>query len=203
MTQQADLLVIGAGGHASVLLDELFTLGRPIRGILDTGIQVGTPMMGSSVIGDDRYLDSCPADGIELVNGIGMLPSRPRRIEFFHEMTERGFQFASVVSNNATLSPSVTLQAGAQVMAGVVLQPNVMIRENVVVNTGSSIDHDCTLESNVWISPGVTICGGVQIGRDSYISAGAVILQNANIKPGSVVRAGAVVKPSDPSCCFD
>jgi UDP-perosamine 4-acetyltransferase len=196
MSKGLPVLVLGGGGHACVLLDQLRNAERQVLGVLDPNAMVGTSIMENPVVGDDSYLDTLAPGKIELINGIGMLPGNLRRIECFNNLTFRGFKFASVISDEAAISASVTFEVGAQVLRGVVIQPNVFVGKNVVVNTNSSIDHGCVLESNVWISPGVTICGDVRIGENSYISAGVTILQGVSLKPQTVIPAGSVVKPN-------
>jgi sugar O-acyltransferase (sialic acid O-acetyltransferase NeuD family) len=194
MKKTLPVLMIGAGGHAGVLLGELRNEKKVIFGVLDPKLTIGSSFMGSNVLGDDKYLARCSVEEVHLINGLGMLPGDSKRNEVFKELTTRGFSFSSVVSKRAIISESATLMHGAQVMAGAVIQPEASIGENAVVNTNSSIDHGSILEANVWVSPGVTVCGDVKIGRDSYISAGAIILQGVTIRPGTVVPAGTVVK---------
>jgi len=195
MKKALPVLIIGAGGHAGVLLGELRNEKKVIYGVLDSKLTIGSSFMGSNVLGDDNYLAQCSAENFHLINGLGMLPGNSKRNELFNELTTRGFCFSSVISKRAIISESAILMHGAQVMAGAVIQPEVRIGENAVVNTNSSIDHGSILEANVWVSPGVTVCGDVKIGRDSYISAGAIILQGVTIRSGTVVPAGIVVKP--------
>jgi UDP-perosamine 4-acetyltransferase len=195
MKKALPVLIIGAGGHAGVLLRELRNEKKAIYGVLDPKLTIGSSFMGSNVLGDDNYLAQCSAEKFHLINGLGMLPGNSKRNEVFSELTTRGFYFSSVISKRAIISESAALMHGAQVMAGAVIQPEVRIGENAVVNTNSSIDHGSILEANVWVSPGVTVCGDVKIGRDSYISAGAIILQGVTIRPCTVVPAGTVVKP--------
>ena len=195
MKKNLPVLMIGAAGHAGVLLGELRNEKKTIFGVLDPKLTIGSSFMGSNVLGGDNYLAQCSVEEVCLINGIGMLPGGSKRNKVFSELATRGFFFSSVVSKGAIVSESATLMHGAQVMAGAVIQSGVCIGENAVVNTNSSVDHGSILEGNVWVSPGVTVCGDVKIGRDSYISAGAIILQGVTIRPGTMVPAGTVVKP--------
>jgi len=197
MIKGPQLLVIGGGGHACVLLDELQKAEQPVIGILDQNKAKESAIMGFPILGDDKYLETCSVEEVKLINGVGMLPGNSLRVDLFDRLTAKGFDFVSVVSEDSVVSDSAKLHSGVQIMAGAVIQSSVSIGNNAVINTNASVDHHCKLGPNVWVSPGATICGDARIGHDSYIGAGSVILQNVSVPPGTLVPAGAVVKPGD------
>ena len=49
----AAMIVVGGGGHASVLLDELLVSGYKVLGIVDPNLSIGTKVLYSKVLGDD------------------------------------------------------------------------------------------------------------------------------------------------------
>ena len=192
----AAMIVVGGGGHASVLLDELLVSGCKVLGIVDPNLAVGTKVLYSKVLGDDEYLTQHSPAQIRLVNGIGALPGSKGRKNVAKKLESEGYKFCSVVSNRATISDSAKIFDGAQILAGAIIQTKVQVGEHVVVNTGATIDHDCVVAENVWISPGAILCGSVTVEPDVYIGAGAVVIQNITLGTGATIAAGSVVTKS-------
>jgi sugar O-acyltransferase (sialic acid O-acetyltransferase NeuD family) len=192
---KTDLIIIGAGGHAKVLIDCLEQ--QPdvtILGILDNNQNMHDKLvLGVRVLGgDDKIADYDPAK-VQLVNALGSVDIPLRRKALFSQFKSVGFRFYSVIHASAIIAPSVQLGEGVQVMAGAILQPDCKIGANVIINTGASLDHDVTVEDNVHIAPGVVVSGNVYIETDSHIGARAVILQGMQIGQRCLVGAGAVV----------
>ena len=127
------IIVVGAGGHASVLLDELFIGGYNVLGIVDPNLSVGTKVLYSKVLGDDEYLAQHSPAQIQLVNGIGALPQSKGRKTVAKKLEIKGYNFCSVVSSHAAISDSSEISDGAQILAGAVIQTNVQVGEHVVV----------------------------------------------------------------------
>lgn len=188
------VLILGAGGHAKVLVEALLADGALIAGILDADpARLGDTVLGVPVIGDDRIADDFPCDAVRLVNGIGSIGLPALRRAIFERFLARGFAFATVVHPSAVVASDVELGEGAQVMAGVVLQPGCHIGRNAIINTRASVDHDCTIGDHAHIAPGVTLSGGVTVGSGCHLGTGATVIQGVRIGDGSVVGAGAVV----------
>lgn len=188
------LIVIGAGGHARVLIDALRRTNRHILFATDTDPALeGRDVFGVRVEGpDERVFDHDP-NAVELVNGVGSVAAPTNRQRVFERFTERGYPFASVVHPNAVVAESVELAEGVQVMAGAVIQAGARIGPNCLVNTGVSIDHDAVIAAHVHVAPGATLSGGVTVGETTHVGAGAVIIQQVAIGRNAVVGAGAVV----------
>lgn len=188
------VLIIGAGGHAKVLLATLQLLQKPVLGLLETDVtKIGMTVLEVPIVGTDEEVLRYAPEGIELVNGMGSVQSTIKRQEIFDTFKEKGYFFFNVIHPSAILAADVTLGEGVQVMAGAVLQTGVKVGSNSIVNTRASLDHDCILEDHVHIAPGVTLSGNVHIGQNSHIGTGAVIIQNIRIGSNSLIAAGAVV----------
>ena len=69
---KAPLLMIGAGGHAKVLLSALRRSGESVAGLVDADASLhGSSVLGVQVLGgDDEVLKRAPGE-VRLVNGIG------------------------------------------------------------------------------------------------------------------------------------
>lgn len=189
------VVILGAGGHAKVLLSLLRAIGAEIRGVCDPGLTASGVAVWRevAVLGGDEVLDGLDPTSIALVNGMGQVVGSNRRQSLFVALQARGFQFPTLVHPAAWVDPSVALQAGVQVMAGAVIQPDSTIGANTIVNTGARVDHDCIIGEHVHIAPGAVLCGSVRVAPGAFIGAGATVIQGLSIGEGCVVGAGAVV----------
>lgn len=194
------LFMLGAGGHAKVLLDALIFSGFKVDGVVDPVLaETDEFWRAIAVIGDDDgLLKTGPAE-IMLVNGIGSLPGKSLRQRLFAQFRMAGFNFLSVVHPSALMGSGVVLGEGTQLMAGSIVQADSTIGDNSIVNTGALIDHDCVIGSHVHIAPGVVISGGVKVGDGAHIGTGASIIQGVAIGAGAVIGAGTVVVKDVPA----
>jgi len=191
-----EIVVIGGGGHAGVLISILKKLNTwKIVGytdIVDKGSILGIQYLGDDVIleKDRNKYKKCSA-----VIGLGILSLLDinKRIEIKERLEKFGYNLPPIVSPSAVINENVNLGKATVVFDNVVINTGTKIGENVIVNTSSSIDHDCQIESNVHIAPGVTLSGGVVVGNKSFIGAGASIIHNINICDNCIIGAGAVV----------
>lgn len=200
----ADLILIGNGGHARVVLDALKAMGRVCVGVAAPD---GDSFEGVPGIGDDQAAWAAFPDGAEAALGLGGVPARGRtgtelRRSVYEAYVGAGFRFPSVIGRGAIVSPAAGLKDGVQIMAGAVVQPGARLGRNALVNTGARIDHDTTLEDHAVVAPGAVLCGGVSVGVGAFIGAGAVVLQEVRIGTGAVVAAGVVVTGDVPDGGF-
>lgn len=187
------IVVIGAGGHARVVIDVLRQANVSFLGIVDPKLGMGEVFAGLSVLGNDAFLDDLDPSGVLLANGIGSMPGVETRWKIQEDLGRKGFEFVNVIHPSAIISSDVDLAEGVQIMAGTILQPGVSIGRGSIVNTASSIDHDCVIGANCHIAPGVTLSGDIKIYDNSHIGTGASIIQGVTIGKNSVVAAGSVV----------
>lgn len=191
------LIILGAGGHAKVLIDALIASSAVINGIVDPNPALsGTSILGVPVLGGDDVVAGFDPSHIRLVNGVGSIGLPLKRQQVFDKFKAMGYGFATVAHPSAIVSSDVIIGEGAQIMAGAVIQPGCQIGSNSIINTRASVDHDCIIGDNVHISPGVTLSGGVVVGAGSHIGTGATLIQGISVGSGSMVAAGAVVTKS-------
>lgn len=187
------LILLGAGGHAKVLLDLAHRCSLPVLGVYDplfAGRGV-TEWRGLPVLGDDGAVDSHAPDEVLLVNGVGGLAGQSGRRDLYEAFHARGFRFATLVHPSALIGEGVFLGEGAQVMAGAVLQADTRVEDNAIINTRASIDHDCVIGPHAHVAPGAVLCGDVWVGESVHIGSGAAVIQGLRIAEHAVVGAGA------------
>jgi UDP-perosamine 4-acetyltransferase len=188
------VIVVGAGGHARVLIDALQRSGHTILFATDVDVaKRGQSVLGITVAGGDEAIAAHVPGTVLLAIGVGSVGKDDTRRATFERFAREGHRFATVVHPNAVVAPDVTLLDGAQVMAGAVVQTGSCIGRNAIVNTGACVDHDCRVGDHAHIAPGATLSGGVEIGEGTLVGTGACVIQSIRIGSGSVVAAGAVV----------
>ncbi len=192
-------VIVGAGGHAAVILDLLIERQEDVLFLTDADpAQHGTQRRGVRVAGGDEHLASLDPAAVKIALGIGAggsdLPGRlAARRAIADDLRRRGFQLPSLVHPAATVSGGATLGDGAQIMAGAVVQTGARIGRDAIVNTRAGIDHDCILGDGAQAAPGATLGGDVRVGQDAWIGLGASVIQGVSIGAGALVAAGAVV----------
>jgi UDP-perosamine 4-acetyltransferase len=190
---QKPVVLLGAGGHARVLIEALRACHRNIMGVLTPEYDTGTVFQGLVVLGGDERSEELDPGEVELVNGIGSLPGIGLRWRVREKYLQKGFSFSTVVHPGAVLAEDIRLEAGTQVMAGCIVQPGVRIGADTILNTGVVIDHDCRIGKCCHIAPGCTLSGGVNLGRDVHLGTGTTVIQNISIGNGAVIGAGSVI----------
>ncbi len=188
------VIVIGAGGHAKVVISALQNQGATILGIVDAAVaKKEEAILGVAVIGDDDAVLQYGKEEIFLVNGIGSIASTQLRRNVFLKFKEWGYRFMVLIHPAATIAADVELREGSQVMAGAVIETGTVIGVNAIVNTGATVNHDCLVGEHAHLAPGVTLCGGVMIDEGVHIGAGATVIQNINVGANAVLGAGSLV----------
>ncbi len=193
------VIVLGAGGHAKVLLEALKLNGVEVFGLTDIAQNKnwGT-MSGFNIIGNDDEILKYRDEGLFLVNGIGSIRVSPLRREAFERCKGQGYKFIQVIHPGSVVAEGVRLGEGVQIMAGAVIQPGTCIGDNSVINTLAAVDHDCEIGSHVHVSPGAVLSGGVKLGNGTHVGTGAVVIQGIQIGANCLIAAGAVVTKDIP-----
>ncbi len=186
----AELVLIGAGGHARVLLDAMRRCGLHPAGVIDKAQPAADfPLR---LLGGDECLPALPRS-TRLVMGVGGSRSPARRRALFEHAKSLGFAFQTVVHPAAVVGKGVVLGEGCQVMAGVVIQAGTRLGENVIANSGAVIDHDGRIGDHVHVAPGAVLAGAVTVGACTLVGTGASVAPNVSIGANTLIGAGAVV----------
>lgn len=190
------MVVIGAGGHAKVVVELARSCGFEVVGCLDAD---DTPrlVVGAPVIGKDEMAASLLSDGVRFA-ALGIGSNRVReRISV--ELEALGFTLPALISPNAVVSPSAEVERGAIVMPCAVLNAECRIGPFGIVNTSASVDHDCRLGIAVHVAPGSRIAGSVVIGDRAMIGVGSAVAPGVTIGADATLGAGATAIHDIPS----
>ena len=193
MDKRPALVIVGASGHAKVVIDIVEKEGRlRIASLLDDNPALhGKAFFGYRVAGQTASIIAGASGERPLVLvAIGDNSVR-RRIAGW--LRENGFELARAVHPHAQVGRGATIGAGTAIMAGAVVNSDAAIGENVIVNTGATVDHDCVVGDGVHLAPGVHLCGGVRVGAGAFVGAGTVIIPGIRVGDNAVVGAGSTL----------
>ena len=189
-----NLLILGAGGHSSVVCDTIFSLHpniniailddkHPFPSVLDNNLQVLGPL---------SY--SLNASTLYQWGSAFVAIGDPKiRLKWIQKLSAFGYSIPFFVHKTAFVSPSAVIGSGSIVMANSVIQSHVVVGTACILNTMSSVDHHCSLGDSIHICPGVHIAGNVDIGSFSWIGIGSSVIEGVNIGSNSFVASGASV----------
>lgn len=186
MTSAGSWVVIGAGGHAAVVISTIQAMGGTVRAIFDDDPRRhGSKVLDVTVLGP---VASCRAGtGEKAVLGVG--DNRVRR-----DLAARlRLPWSVVIHPSAVIHPSVTIGEGSVVFAGAVLQPRTSIGRHVIVNTAASVDHDGLLENFAHVAPGAHLSGHVTLREGALMGVGSAAIPGAVVGAWAVVGAGGAV----------
>jgi sugar O-acyltransferase (sialic acid O-acetyltransferase NeuD family) len=179
-------IVIGAGGHAKVVISALHAAGWRVEAAYDDDpTKLGQRILGVEIRGPISDLD--PQSPTRAVIALG--DAALRRSIAFHF----GFDWITAVHPTAWVDPTATVGPGVVVCAGAVIQPGCRIGRHAIVNTQAGIDHDCRIGDFAHVGPGANLAGGVRIGADSLIGTGANVIPGICVGARTTVGAGATV----------
>jgi sugar O-acyltransferase (sialic acid O-acetyltransferase NeuD family) len=185
--------VLGAGGHAKVIVATLRAMGREVVGcyVRDANATM-IPVLGVPIL-DERAL---PTADVELVLAIGDNALRARLAQ---KLGAAGVLWATAVHPRAIVEPGVVVEPGAMICAGAVLQVDVRVGAHAIVNTSAHVDHDGVVGAFAHVGPGAHVAGDVTIEEGAFVATGASIIPGRRVGAWSVVGAGGVVVTDVPA----
>lgn len=194
MREAQELVVLGAGGHAKVVVATLQAAGRGVSRVLDDDPDTwGTRLLGVPVEGPIARLslNSHPClDAGDAIAAIAAIGDNRIRQEL---TTTYPLAWATAVHPRAWVDPRADVGEGSVVFAGAVVEPDAVLEAHVIVNTGAVVNHDCRVGSYVHVAPAASLAGGVEVGEGSLIGMGSVVLPGVRLGAWVTVGAGAVV----------
>lgn len=193
MSRERPVVLLGAGGHAAVLVDALTASGRRPEAALVRAGDAASGVLGVPLVDEREAADRYPPERFELAMAVVGFGPGVRRHRLAQRWRDLGYRFATVVHPAAVVAASATLDEGVQVLAASVLQPRCRVGRDAIVNTGAIVEHDCSLAAGCHLAPRATLGGAVAIGARSQIGLGALVIEGRTVGDDSLVAAGAVV----------
>lgn len=189
-----NVIVIGSGGHAKVIIDIIQSMNKyKIIGITSQSFIKGEMFIGHEVIGDIDVLREYNPMECLIAMGIGGFRDNLTREKNFIAIKNMGFSFLNVIHPSAIISKTCLFGEGIVIFPGVILNTDVSVGDNTIIATGSTIDHETVIGKHTLVSAGVTIGAYTKINDHALIALGAKVVSGINIGKNSLVAAGAVV----------
>jgi sugar O-acyltransferase (sialic acid O-acetyltransferase NeuD family) len=184
-----NIIIIGAGGHASSLLDLIESTKKyKILGFLCNKKKIGINFNGYKILGKDNYLKKIKKNKPLVALGFSSYKNLDSYKKKFLEIKSQGFLIPSIISRHSYVSKKVKIGEGVNIFHGVIVNNNCIIDNGVTINSKTLIEHDCHLSSFVHISTGCIINGSVRIGEKSFIGSGTVIKENIKINKKKFIK---------------
>lgn len=186
------LILLGAGGHATVLAEILQQSGKTLLGLAGPEAATSGLLAALPYLGDDAAMTQPPAS-VRLVNGLGSTNNTAARARLFQHFRAAGYRFADVRHPTAIISPSAQTGEGLQALAGCVINSEARLGDNVLVNSRAVVEHHCHIGDHSHIASGAILCGDCRLQAGVHVGAGATVKQGIQIGANAVIAAGAVV----------
>jgi sugar O-acyltransferase (sialic acid O-acetyltransferase NeuD family) len=198
MTNEIPLLILGAGGTASDVL-ELFAdstgpdgMRYHVLGLLDDN-----PDLHGESVGEHRILGSLADLGrwpeAMVADTLGSPRSHRRRAGIIAHLGIDPGRFATLVHPTAVVADSAVIGTGAIVYPHTMIGPRVQLGSHVIVLSHSVVNHDSRIGAYTILASHVACAGRVTVGADCYLGMGSCLIQDAHIGNGALVGMGSVV----------
>ncbi|HZZ26612.1 MAG TPA: acetyltransferase [Pirellulales bacterium] len=181
-----ELIVVGAGGHAKVVISSLRASGWEVRAVYDDDRKKwNRKIMGINIEGPIEKLSE--PDHFPAVIAVG----DPLFRQYLAERYDR--DWVTVLHPRAYVDATATVGPGSVVFAGAIIQPDVVIGAHAIINTSASIDHDCAIADYAHMAPGAHLAANVHVQRGAFLGTGAHVIPGITIGEYTIVGAGSTV----------
>ncbi|SHI56061.1 UDP-perosamine 4-acetyltransferase [Roseomonas rosea] len=185
------VVIVGAGGHAKVVIEALRAAGfPPPLGLVDPH-PPGPTVMGVTVLGGDEMLPRLKAEGAEAA--VVALGGNALRLRVGDHLVSMGYALPVLLHPAAQISPSARVAEGAVVMARACIGPDATLGRLAIVNTNAVVEHDNVIGSGAHVAPGCALAGNVTLGDRALLGVGSAVRPGITIGADAVVGAGSAV----------
>lgn len=191
------LVLVGAGGHAKVVVEVARAQGRfGIVGVIDPR-PPGTAVLGVPVLGGDEALPRLRAEGVAWA--FVALGGNALRQRIGGELRAMGFRLATLVHPSAVVVPSASVGEGAVLMARAVVSAEARVDDLAILNTGAVVEHDNLIGTAAHVAPLAALAGNVHVGARALVGAGSAVRPGVTIGEDAIVGAGSAVVADVPA----
>lgn len=187
------VIVVGAGGHARVLVSLLGQLPDvDIVGVLDrTPATMGEVIGCSKVVATFNDLPTLYHRGVTWAAlAVG---DNGERGKLFACLKADGFSIITARHPSAVVEPDVTIGEGSVICCGAILCAGAVLGAGVIINSGAIVDHEGQIGDFAHIGPGSCVAGRATIGERTFIGTGSRVIDKIRIGANCVIGAGSVV----------
>ena len=164
------IIIVGAGGHARVVLDAILKSGDyEVIGFADDNLFTGMEVAdGYSVICNLNSMHAFRESIDRFIVAIG--DNRARA--YIYQTLKNDYEPAIIIHPDATIAKNVEIGGGTVVLAQSVINSHVKVGVNCLINSLCLIDH------------------GTVIGEHSHIAQGTIIGSDVHIPPNCLTELG-------------
>jgi len=148
---------------------------------------------GLPVISFDNIESKYSIDEYKLFIPLSYTKVNKLREHKFLEAKEKGYNFISYISPQATISSNAIIGENCFIFEDNTIQPFVTIEDNCILWSGNHIGHHSTIKANCFIASHVVISGGCDIGENTFIGVNATLRDHIKIGKSNVIGAGALI----------
>ncbi len=190
------MVILGAGGHASEVLDVLIQNGNEaLEGLLlFDNVNADVTKHNIPILKNIDDLKQAFKTDNRFVIATGN-PVVRQKLDLM--ATQAGGVCTALIANNAKISSmDVKIGDGVNIMQDVIIFPSVAIGKGVLINARALVHHNSTIGAYSEIGPGSIITGNCFLGERVQLGAGCVLLPNVSIADDVVIGAGTTVTKS-------
>jgi sugar O-acyltransferase (sialic acid O-acetyltransferase NeuD family) len=189
------IVMIGSGGHASVLAEILLQQGREILAVISLeDINEFSVFKGIKHLRNDCDVLTFNKEQVLLVNGIGMMPRSNLKKNINEYFLSLGYRFETVIADSALVSTNAVIESGVQILSAVIINAGTKIGAHTIINTASLVEHDCNIGSYNHLAPRCVLCGQINTGENVFIGANATVINNVLLSSNCIVGAGCTIR---------
>lgn len=194
---QNKLVVIGAGGLATQLIDDLQQQYGPYLCFVDQVTQPPPQQFFGYLVCStlQQVTDWYGPAPFPLIVAVG---ATVQRAALWHQWLQWG-RPVSIISKQAIVSPHARISTmGCLLLSRCLVEAEASMEQGCLINAGAQIHHHVRLGEFATIGPGALLLGGCSIGRDTEVGAGAIILPGITVGDNCIIGAGALVTKDVP-----
>ena len=187
------LIIIGASGHAKVIIDIVEKQSKyELLGLIENNPNLEKKLLGFGILGDESILSETIYNDVHLFIAIGDNWIRhlvKERISALHP----NIKFGTLIHPSAQIAKGVKIGEGVCIMAGAIVNSDSTIDNFSIINTKASMDHDGHLGAFASLAPNATTGGNVTIGNFTSVGISATLKHGIQIGSHGVIGGGALV----------
>ncbi len=184
------MLIIGAGGFAAQIIDDLeLTFGNNLCFWSQT-ISKYDFISHYPLLTNDVEVKKYFKENSEYILAVGTPKIRET---LFLKFSTLGGKNISFISPAAKVSRYAEMEKGVIVSSDAVIEAGTFIKVGCLINKKALVTHGCKIGPFCEIGPGAILNGDCIIGEKCFIGAGAIVIPKKNIGNDVVIAAGAVV----------
>ncbi|WP_198027628.1 acetyltransferase [Seonamhaeicola sp. S2-3] len=195
MNKKTNIVIIGASGHARVIIDILERNNQyNIVGLIDSFKPVGSYIYNYKILGREKDIPNLKKthNFRHGIIAIGDNWTRKKIHEKIVKIAPR-FKFINAIHPTAVIGKDVKIGKGVVVVAGSIINSNAVIGDFCIINTKASLGHDSQLKKYASLAPNSTIGGNVKIGTCTAICLSASIIQDITIGKHCIIGASSLI----------